>query len=143
MATSGLDVLTRLAERTNAHDLDGMAALFHPDYRSEQPFHPARNFVGQAQMRANWGALLAAVRDMRADLVRVTEQNETVWSEWHWSGTLENGDPFDLRGVALFDVHEGLIVRGRLFTELVEHDGMGIADSVEAQSGRRPELEPD
>jgi hypothetical protein len=43
----------------------------------------------------------------------------------------------------VLDVHEGLILRGRLFTELVEHDGVGIADSVEAQSGRRPELVPD
>jgi ketosteroid isomerase-like protein len=143
MADDGVAVVERLAERTSAHDLEGMVALIHPDYRSEQPLHPARNFVGRAQMRANWAALLAAVPDMHAELVRATQQGETVWSEWRWWGTLESGDAFELRGIALFDVHEGLVVSGRLFTELVEHEGMGIADSVEAQSGRRPELDPD
>ncbi len=78
MADDGLAVVTRLAERTAAHDLEGMVALIHPDYRSEQPLHPARNFVGRAQMKANWAALLAAVPDMSADLVRLSQTETTV-----------------------------------------------------------------
>src|SRR6478609_9756787 len=110
MVDTALAVVTRLTERTNAHDLEGMVALIHPDYRSEQPLHPARNFVGRAQMKANWAALLGAVADMRAELVGAAEQGDTVWGEWHWWGSLENGDLFDLRGVALFTVHDGLVV---------------------------------
>ena len=143
MAPNGSDILRRLAERMNAHDLDGMVALMHPDYASEQPVHPARNFEGRAQMKANWGAILTGVPDLRAEIVRQTQDGDTTWSEWHWYGTTESGAAFDLRGVALFDVHDGLITRGRLFTEQVERGGPGISESVEASSGRRPELEPE
>ena len=59
MAATGLEVIRQMVERTNAHDLEGMAALMHKDYQSEQPFHPARGFGGRAQMKANWGALLS------------------------------------------------------------------------------------
>ena len=143
MTAEGPDVVRQLMDRMNAHDLEGMVALVHPDYASEQPLHPARNFVGRAQMRANWRAILAGVPDLRADIVRQTQDGESTWSEWHWSGTTESGDAFDLRGVTLFDVHDGLITRGRLFMEQVEQGGVGISESVEASSGRRPRLEPE
>lgn len=135
MVERAVEVVRQLRDRTNAHDLEGMAARFHPDYVSEQPFHPARSFVGRAQMKANWGALLDGVPDMRAEIVRDTQDGDTVWSEWHWTGTTQSGEPFDLRGVTLFEVHDGLITSGRLFAELVERDGVGIAESVEAVVG--------
>lgn len=141
MTSEVSDLVFRMAERMNAHDLDGMVALMHPDYRSEQPFHPDRNFVGRAQMKANWGALLTGIPDLRAEVVRATQDGTTSWSEWHWWGTREGGEPFELRGIALFDVVDGLITAGRLFTEPVEQAGSGIAASVEAQSGRKPALE--
>ena len=37
-------LIDRLQAAMNAHDLDGAADLFHPEYRSEQPAHPARAF---------------------------------------------------------------------------------------------------
>jgi hypothetical protein len=40
------DVVERLAAAMNQHDLDGAAGLMHEDYRSEQPAHPGRAFVG-------------------------------------------------------------------------------------------------
>ena len=50
------EVVDRLAAAVNAHDLDAVAGLIHPDYRSEQPAHPGRAFTGRAQMLANWDA---------------------------------------------------------------------------------------
>ena len=41
-------VFERMIQATNRHDLEAMVAFFAPDYRSDQPFHPERNFVGQA-----------------------------------------------------------------------------------------------
>ena len=49
VTATGLDVIRQMVERTNAHDLEGMAALMHEDYQSEQPFHPARGFGGRAR----------------------------------------------------------------------------------------------
>ena len=50
-------VIDRLLAAVNAHDGHGAASLFHQDYRSEQPAHPGRAFVGREQMRANWEAM--------------------------------------------------------------------------------------
>ena len=35
MADDVSDVIEKIAERTNAHDLEGMVAFIHPDYVSE------------------------------------------------------------------------------------------------------------
>ena len=41
--TTPTDVVARLFERTNAHDLDGLVACFAPDYALTNPVHPARD----------------------------------------------------------------------------------------------------
>lgn len=97
VAITGLEVIRQMVERTNAHDLEGLASLIHEDYQSEQPFHPARGFGGRAQMKANWGAILAGVPDLRAEVPMSVEDADVVWSEWHWWGTSEQGKPFDMR----------------------------------------------
>jgi ketosteroid isomerase-like protein len=132
VAATGLEVIRRMVERTNAHDLEGMAALMDEDYQSEQPFHPARGFGGRAQMKANWGAILTGVPDLRAEVPASVQDGDVVWSEWHWWGTTEQGEPFDLRAITQFTVRDGLVVRGRLFAEVVEQGGADINDAVEA-----------
>ena len=141
MAATGLEVIREMVERTNAHDLEGMAALMHKDYQSEQPFHPARGFGGRAQMKANWGAILAGVPDLRVEVPASVQDGDVVWSEWHWWGTTEKREPFEMRAITQFTVRDGLVVSGRLFAEIVEQGGVDINDSVEASSGHRPRLE--
>ena len=81
----------KLVAAMNDHDLDAMVALFHPDYDSRQPVHPGRTFLGREQVRANWGAMFAGVPDLRAELIRSTEDGELNWCEWAWSGTRSDG----------------------------------------------------
>jgi ketosteroid isomerase-like protein len=132
------DVVRRLAAAMNAHDLDAMASLIAEDYRSEQPLHPGREFVGRAQMRANWAAMLAGIPDFRAELVRSTQDGGTTWSEWRWTGRRTDGRPMDVRGVTLFEVSDGRIVAGRLYMEDVDEGASDIAGAVEDLSGQRP-----
>ena len=40
-------VFERMIQAANRHDLEAMVACFAPDFRSEQPFYPERNFTGQ------------------------------------------------------------------------------------------------
>ena len=135
---SGDDVVERLAMLMNAHDPHGAGALVHPDYRSEQPAHPGRSFVGRAQMVANWKAMFDGIPDFHAEVVRSVQDGETVWTEWHWTGSRVDGEPFDVRGVTLFDVHQDQIVAGRLYLEEVDRQAAGIEEAVRHLSGRRP-----
>ena len=111
------DVIDRTVEAMNKHDLDGVAAFFHEDYDSAQPVHPARAFIGRAQMRANWEAMFAAVPDLRAEVRRSVQDDDTTWVEWRWSGNREDGQPFEMRGVTLFQIRddqiEGVLLRGQ------------------------------
>ena len=131
-------VVERLAAALNAHDLESAVALIHPDYDSRQPAHPARDFVGRGQMRANWQAMLAGIPDFHADLVRSVVDGDVIWSEWHWTGSRVDGEPFEVRGVTLFTVRDDLVVAGRLYMEDVERTGADIDETVRRLSGRAP-----
>ena len=52
--------ISKLREVMNAHDVEGMAALFPPEYHSEQPAHPHRGFDGHLQVEANWREMFPA-----------------------------------------------------------------------------------
>lgn len=132
------EVIEQLVSAMNAHDLDALTALIHENYRSVQPVHPGRAFVGRQQMRANWEAMFAGIPDFRATVTRSFQDGGTTWSEWHWSGTRRDGQPFEVRGVTLFEIVDGKIVAGRLYLEDVERQLVGIEEAVEALSGRRP-----
>ncbi len=132
------DVIDRLVVAMNAHDLDAAAGFFHEEYRSEQPVHPGRAFVGRAQMRANWEAMFAGVPDFHAEICRSVQDGETAWIEWRWSGTRSDGQAFGMRGVTLFEIIDDQIVAGRLYMEELERDAVGIEQTVEALSGHRP-----
>ena len=65
-----MNVIDRLLTAMNAHDLEAAVALFDENYRSEQPAHPGRAFVGRAQMHANWKSMFAGIPDFRAEMPR-------------------------------------------------------------------------
>ena len=132
------DVIARLAEAMNQHHLDGAVGLVHVDYRSEQPAHPGRAFVGRAQMRANWEAMFAGIPDLRVEILASAQDGATAWTEWRWSGTRTDGLPVDVRGVTLFEIRDGEIVAGRLYMEDVEREAIGIDEAVQSISGQQP-----
>ena len=132
------EVIDRLAAAVNARDSGAVAGLIRQDYRSGQPAHPGRAFAGRAQMRANWEAMFAGVPDFRAEICRSVRDGDTTWTEWRWSGTRSDGQPFEMRGVTLFEITDDQIAAGWLYLEEVERDVVGIEQAVEGLSGRRP-----
>jgi ketosteroid isomerase-like protein len=128
--------LGRLRDAMNRHDAAAMAALFAPDYRSEQPAHPSRGFGGSQQVQANWTAMFAGVPDLAADLLADTTDGGTAWSEWEWRGTHTDGTPFRMRGVIVMGLRDdGVVSWARLYMEPVEAGGAGIAEVVHQLSG--------
>ena len=137
------DMMDQMVVAMNEHDLEGAASLMHRDYRSEQPAHPSLAFIGRAHMRANWEAMFAGIPDFQAELCRSVNDGDTTWSEWHWLGTRSDGQPFEMRGVTLFEIHDGQIVAGRLYMEDVDREAVSIENVVEKRAGRRPQLPPE
>jgi ketosteroid isomerase-like protein len=132
------EVIEKLVAAVNNHQLDEMVALFHPDYDSRQPAHSGEAFVGRDQVRANWASMFAGVPDFHGEIVTSADDRNTTWCEWHWTGTRTDGQPFDVRGVTLFEVREGRIAAGTLYMEEVEAETR-IDQAVQKFSGRPPD----
>jgi ketosteroid isomerase-like protein len=128
-------VLDRVTAAQNAHDVEAMLACFHADYVSEQPLFPARAFAGVAQVHANWSALLGAIADFHAEILRSAVDGETVFAEVHWTGTKANGAPFEERGVLIMGMRGDRIAWGRLYVDEVERAGAGIDAVVRRMAG--------
>lgn len=97
------------------HDLDAFLACFDEAYESEQPLRPECSFRGRDGVRRNWSANLANVADLRWDLVDGCFGADAAWCEWRWHGTRLDGERFDVRGVVIYGIEDGRIVRGRLY----------------------------
>ena len=125
------EAVERLHNAMNQHDLEAFLACFDREYRSEQPAHPSRGFGGREQVEKNWSALFEGIPDFHAELLATATDGDTVWSEWHWTGTRRaNEAPLDMRGVTLFEIKNGRIVSGRLYMEDVEEAGADIDETV-------------
>jgi ketosteroid isomerase-like protein len=130
------DTIARLRDAMNRHDLEGMVALFAPNYRSEQPVHPQRGFGGRDQVAANWADMFDGVPDMEVGVVKESTDGTTSWSEWVWRGAHRDGTPFLMKGVAVMGLEEhGLIAWARLYMEEVEQGGSAIDEAVRHLSG--------
>ena len=130
------ETIARLRDAMNAHDPEAMAALFAPDYRSEQPAHPDRGFGGRDQVAANWRNMFAGVPDMHTEVVAETTDGDMAWSEWDWRGTHTDGSPFAMRGVLVMGLRDdGAISWMRLYMEPVEVGGAAIDEAVQQLSG--------
>jgi limonene-1,2-epoxide hydrolase len=125
-----IEVVERMHNAMNQHDLEAFLACFDPGYRSEQPAHPNRGFGGREQVEKNWSALFDGIPDFHAELLATATEGDTLWSEWHWTGTRTNEAPLDIRGVTLFGIENGRIVSGRLYMEEVEEAGEDIDQAV-------------
>ena len=130
MTSSAEDVVRRLAQATNDHDLDAIVACFTADYVNETPVHPARGFQGREQVRRNWAQILGGVPDITARVLAVVATGETVWSEWEMAGTRRDGAPHLMRGVIIFVVADALIRGARFYLEPVDLESGQVDEFV-------------
>ena len=125
----------RLTAAQNRYDLEGMLACFREDYRSEQPQFPARTFQGINQVRANWSALLDAIPDFHAEVLRSAVDGDVVFLEVHWKGTKADGMPLDERGVIILGIADDHIAWGRFYVDEVKPESPDIDAVVRHMAG--------
>jgi len=110
-------VFERMIQAANRHDLEAMVACFAPDFRSEQPFYPERNFTGQAGVRKNWSFFFSTMPDFKAEVLSEAVEGDTVWAELHYHGTQTNGKKFSVKGVTIQGIQADQICWARLYIE--------------------------
>lgn len=113
-------VFERMSQAANRHDLEAMVACFAPDFRSEQPFHPERNFVGRAGVRNNWSFIFTTIPDIQVEILGEVEAGDTVWAELHFHGTQADGKKQATRGVTIQRIQADQIIWARLYIEPVQ-----------------------
>jgi ketosteroid isomerase-like protein len=126
-------VVERFMAALNRHDLDAMVECCDPDLRAEQPAHPARNFRGRTQFRANWELIFAMVPDLQADMTRCSADGDIVWVEWCWEGRTADGARFERAGVAIHGVRDGRIAWVRVYmqpilSEAADHASVALRE---------------
>ena len=126
-------LVRRLCAATNAHDLEALVACFAPAYRNQTPVHPERGFVGREQVRKNWSQIFAAVPDISAEVLRLSVEGDTAWSEWEHRGTRPDGSPHLMRGVVIFGVEQGCAAWARFYLEPVHQGPGGVDEAVHRQ----------
>jgi ketosteroid isomerase-like protein len=117
--SSPKSVFERMIRAANRHDLDAMVACFAPDFRSEQPLHPERDFTGQAGVRKNWSFFFTTVPDIQVDILNEVKEGDTVWAELHYHGMQSDGKKFNVKGVTLTGIQADQIIWARLYIEPV------------------------
>lgn len=124
-------VVDRLCDATNRHDLDALAACFAVEYRNQTPTHPARGFVGRAQVRSNWEQLFAAMPDLGATITARAASGDAVWTEWEMRGSRPDGQPHLMRGVIVFGIEADEIADARFYLEPVDADPSDVNAEIE------------
>ncbi|MFI6423516.1 nuclear transport factor 2 family protein [Promicromonospora sp. NPDC050880] len=109
-------VVQRLIGALNSRDLDAVTACFGPDFVSEWPAHPGRDFQGPELVRRNWQMIFTTSPDIVIAMTNAVEVGDEVWGEWHYTQAAGQ----DLRGVIVVTVRDGLIRRSRFYMEPVD-----------------------
>jgi hydroxyacylglutathione hydrolase len=118
-------VTRRYFEAIGAHDVDGAAAMWAPDGRED--VRGQGLFIGPEGVREFIGDLLAAMPDLRVEVVSTTTEGERCALHWRFNGTFAGpgsfngiaptGHSMEFEGVDVLTVRDGLIHANDAFTD--------------------------
>jgi glyoxylase-like metal-dependent hydrolase (beta-lactamase superfamily II)/predicted ester cyclase len=118
-------VTRRYFEAIGAHDVDGAAAMWAPDGRED--VRGQGLFIGPEGLREFISSLIAAIPDLRVEIVSTTTEGDRCALHWHFSGTFAGpgsfngiaptGHRMELEGVDMLSVRDGLIHSNDAFTD--------------------------
>ena len=118
-----LDVLARMLDGFNAHDLDAIMALFTEDCVFESPRGPepwGRRFEGQGAVREGLGARFTTIPDVHYGEGSHFVSGDRGVSEWTLTGTTNDGVRLEVRGCDIWTFRGDKVVVKNSFWKIVE-----------------------
>ena len=118
-----LDVLERMLDAFNRHDLDAIMSLFADDCVFESPRGPepwGRRFVGREEVREGLGARFEGIPDVHYGDASSFVAEDRGASEWTLTGTTVDGERLEVRGCDLWTFRGDKVIRKDSFWKMVE-----------------------
>ena len=118
-----LDVLERMLDGFNRHDLDAIMALFADDCVFESPRGPqpwGRRFEGKHAVAEGLGARFSGIPDVSYEGHGDFVSGDRGASEWTLRGTTVDGERLEVRGCDLWTFRGDEILRKDSYWKIVE-----------------------
>jgi limonene-1,2-epoxide hydrolase len=118
----------------NEHDEGALERCLHPDFEMIVPQKPARGFKGREQELKNMRFVFETYPDFSVTVLRKAVAGNEIWTEADGRAT-----GLEMAAVTIWEVDEatGTLIRGRYYSEPVQHDAPGI-DEFMLGIGRPP-----
>jgi ketosteroid isomerase-like protein len=121
--SDNLNVLERLVEAFNDHDLDRIMGFFSEDCSLDMPRGKApwgTRYVGKTAVRKGLQTRFEMLPDVRYGDVRHFVTEKMGVSEWLITGTLKSGATFQVRGCDHYEFRDGKVLRKDSYWKIVE-----------------------
>ena len=118
-----IEMLERLLDAFNAHDLDAVMSFFVDDCVLEMPRGPdpwGRRFEGRDRVREGLADRFAGIPDVHYGEHRHWVSGSRGCSEWLLTGTTIEGRKIGVRGCDLFEFRGDKITRKDSYWKIVE-----------------------
>jgi ketosteroid isomerase-like protein len=118
-----LDVLERMLDAFNAHDLAAIMSLFAKDCVFESPRGPdpwGRRFEGKAEVEKALGARFTGIPNVSYESHGDFVSGERGVSEWTLRGTTVDGQQLEVRGCDLWTFRGDEVLVKSSFWKIVE-----------------------
>jgi hypothetical protein len=124
-------VLQRYIDAQETLDLELLMSCWHPDVEIEHPLRPDRGWHGSDTYREIWAAHFA--NGTRNEIVSTSVDGNHLYLE----AVMAHTDGGRTPNMNVFDIEDGMIRRGRVYTDVPVHDGRRITDFDEDREAAR------
>lgn len=118
-----IEVLERVLEAFNRHDVDAIMEFFAEDSVFETPRGPdpmGRRLVGKVQVREGIAGRFLGIPDVHYGDDRHWVCGDRGVSEWTLTGTTTSGVRMEVRGCDLWEFRDGKVVRKDSYWKIIE-----------------------
>jgi limonene-1,2-epoxide hydrolase len=115
-------LLDRYLQAQRDKDLDALVSCWHPAVEIVHPMRPDRNWSGLDTYRRQWALIWERTPDSRFEVISTATVGDRVYLE----ALTEMSDGTMVPHMNVFEIEDGRIRRGRVYTDKPRRDGVDI-----------------